>query len=451
MATKGEVQIAIAQTIRFWWVHYINTAANQDEMEVDLQTALIDIDNPRRAKTVMDAIYSGVRSSISLALARSSLQSALRPLLLSYAEILGIATTNEQEIITEIIRDMVTNSLSVQTRDITFDLTPTAGGSNVGTGSVIRLTVDENGQEIESISAAESILLECIDDQASRLGAQRNQERFSVQGEQAKHDNLGLWEFSSSGEQKEIVVMNESDSGLIQNGSFSDFNETSGVLNGDNADGTPNGLPFWNMSGGVATGLAIQDSQVSTANDNFYVNIDSVITPASLKVSTTKYIQQSLNLLNIDFERPYLPFFAYRGDLGVAPNGTKNKIWWGSKSQEWTYNGSDTGWKVTYADLDQDLWPKNWANTDLPKLKLEATTLASGYLLWDSVFLVPGTKFGNTWWWIYPGNNTPFLKRDTFAFADTEVGAIIQKGFAFAYGRHLRHSGSPTWAEPTEL
>lgn len=450
MATKAEVQIAMAQTIRFWWFHHQAIAADHETMETSLITALVDIDNVSRSNAVMDVVQKRMRASLSASLSAADLRAALRPLLLSYAELLEITTTNEQEIITAIIDDMITNSYDVQSRDITFDTTPTAGGSNVGTGSVIRLTVDENGQEIESIQASENITLECVEDQASGNGAERNKEIFDIEGEQAKADNLGAWMFTQSGQKGRITVMNEGNEGLIRNGSFSSFKEVAGVLQDDNSDGTPYGLPFWRQQGGVATGLAIQDSQVSTADDNYYVNVNSVATPASLKVSATKYIYQYLNLQQIDFSRPYLPFFVYRGDLGSAPNGTKNKMYWGSKSQEWTYNGTDVGWKVTYPDLDQDLWPKNWANADLPSLKLEATTLASGYLLWDAVFLVPGTKFNNTWWWIYPGNNTPFQKGDTFAFGDSEVGAIIQMAFALAYGRHLPHAAStPTWAEPT--
>ena len=450
MATKADIQVAIAETIRFWYFHWSNIAANHETMEADLVAALVNVNNYSRGREVLDVVQKRMRGSLSASLAAADLRAALRPLHLEYAELLGITTTDEQEIITAMIEDMVTQDYDVQSRDMTLDTSATAGGSNIGTGSVVRLTKDALGQTIESLTAAEDIDIKCVEDQASGNGAERNKEIFEIEGEQGKIDNLGVWGFTQSGLKSRLAVIHEGNEGLIQNGSFSSFKEVSGTLQGDNADGTPYGLAYWNMQSGTATGLAIQDSQVSTSNDHFYCNIDTIQTPASLKVSATKYIEQKLNIQAIDFDRPYLPFMTYRGDLGLAPNGSKVKMWWGSKSQEFTYNGVAASWQVTMADRDEDLWPKNWANTDQPKLKVEATTLASGYFLWDSVFLIPGTKFGNTWWWIYPGNNTPFQKGDSFAFSDSETGAIIQQAYAIAYGRHLRHIAStPSWAEPT--
>ena len=158
-------------------------------------------------------------------------------------------------------------SLSVTSRGITFDTTPTAGGSNVGNGTISRLTIDENAYNIEACTIEKKQFV-CRADQNS--GTEEHAETFEMIGEPSSFDSLLRGSFGSGDAARTVITSKHAGTGsggsLLQNSSFSQY-----------AAGSSPKFTGWTETAG--------GNHISQDATNFYRSHPNATTNASLKMT----------------------------------------------------------------------------------------------------------------------------------------------------------------------
>jgi len=382
----------------------------------------------------------GHRALASATLDPAILAAMLAPQWEEIAETLGIPNgTPVEEIIDLYIQDMIDNSRTVLNRNITRG-SPSASGSNTGDGVILRLTIDEHANAIEAghIEAKEFRITE---DQVSG-SATRNSELGRIKGAQEPLDNFERNQMLRSGARGllDLNVLDE-EGGELLNASFTQNNTAGSVTTF---------FSGWTLD--ATTNFAVDTT-------NYFRKNPGVTNAASCKLSGVGTLTQDLlNVVTIDQKTPYMLTFVYNRQVGSAPGGTTFDLKLGNTTLNTVLGGAETGWNRVSLVLDETLWPRSW-KTDEPKVIIDVTTLATGFLLIDEVLLTPMIPIDGTYY-TFIGGATPFEATtvqssngigDLFTWTDFLVGSdsIIQRLIALVYNKHLPHaaSGAETWPD----
>lgn len=428
MTTESEIRTAIGKvcfTFQKLYDRANSSASVTDPLDELLDDVTVLVQEPW-GRPALQAL-GRVRSGYSSILAPSTVRASIAPLLSEYARIKGFpeSSRSSDEILTRIFDDFVANTETVKRRNPTFG-TVSAGGSNVGTGTVIRCTTDADGEVIEAITP-EAKSFRCIGDYQS--GTQQHQERFEVRGAAANFDWL---EVTGSGRVGSISALSALDTQTyVQNPSWSDGTGTTTVT----------ALPGWTPStAGVFTNI-----QRSTST---YRGGDNAATQYSLRLDATESVEQALSTRRATFSPgvPYVCQVAWNREVGSGSGGNIVLTLGGNTAT--VAIGSTTGWNLLRIALTEESWLKSWNGTD-PIVKAEWTSASSGYVLLDDLILAPMTRFDGSYWAAI-GGPTAFLREDTFTFTDSvSTESIVQYWLWYAFGRYLPSAASPTWADPS--
>lgn len=307
-------------------------------------------------------------------------------------------------------RYMHDNSYSFNDRDLTVAATGTAGGSNVGTGTLDVLAVDWEAYNLQH-AHSETKTWECIRDQ--NLGALKNAEVFQVYGEDASKDRV---EETGSGMRTLTdarglpLVARHCGAGAggtpLQNAGFDQ------AFSGTGTDK----IPGWTI--GSTAG------DVTSTTSTVYRTEPGVTTSRALQIASgSDEITQALSVQRINAigERVPWQFSVAVKKTGSGDTGTLT-LKMGSQSQAINLANSPhntTSWVVASMDLDKDLFYRNWRE-DAPDIEIEWAS-TSDVLYLDCVRFAPLYSVGGLWWWL-EGGATAFLERDVFTHA-TSGGA----------------------------
>ena len=280
-----------------------------------------------------------------------------------------------------------------------------AGGGNVGTGTVARLTVDWEGYNIQG-GHVETKTLECSRDQ--NLGVLKGAEMFEVRGEDRSKD---LLDYQGSGIRAEIYCMH---AGVGTGGSYAQNSSfDSAFVGSDTAK-----VPGWTI-GGTAGNVTYDSTDSFCPAPGSSVNACVVIAAAAGVTELT----QLLTVKNIDAlgERtPWMMEVAYKKSSAGA-TGTLN-LKMGSKTTALDLSTvGDTNWHVLQFTIDKNVYYRNWKQ-DAPDLEIEVDTLSAGTLKLDAFKFAPWTRIDWAWLWV-SGGATAFLQRDSFTIADSGPAA----------------------------
>jgi hypothetical protein len=323
--------------------------------------------------------------------------------------------------------DYITRSQTVNSRDITHG-TP-AAGSNVGSGTINRLTVNEDNYECENIHT-ETKSAECVRDE--HIGAEEHREVFRVRGENLQPDQIVI---DGSGIDQELTCI-ASDDSLISNPSFSQRSGT---------DAVPTDITDWTLQDGSFTNVALDSTYY------YRKASESDSAPKSLKLSANKFIYQNFSVNNVNLDRytPYYAQLAYNRSQ-YSGNGTL-RLLVGSQSASVSLV-AQSGWNILRIAVGYLNWPKRFAQLDTPYVAVHLSGLTSGSVLVDDIVFAPYQNLDGTYY-APVGGATPFLRGDTFSWTDALAGsdAIVQYYLWLAYGVQLPASnvGAETWADPT--
>ena len=330
-------------------------------------------------------------------------------------------------------------SLSVTSRGITFDTTPTAGGSNVGNGTISRLTIDENAYNIEACTIEKKQFV-CRADQNS--GTEEHAETFEMIGEPSSFDSLLRGSFGSGDAARTVITSKHAGTGsggsLLQNSSFSQY-----------AAGSSPKFTGWTETAG--------GNHISQDATNFYRSHPNATTNASLKMTGshgTLTVTQPLSAMRVRRLDPNTPYFLrimVNKTIGSAVGGSVT-LTMGGVSKTVTISALASGWAEITIDLNEDCWFKNF-NQDAFSVAISWTSSTSGYLLVDDVIFSPWDLIDGTYWCIRQNAASPtsWLQDDILTLTDTGgapgTGKIQYWLWVAGFG-YLPTSGSPTFTDP---
>lgn len=330
-------------------------------------------------------------------------------------------------------------SLSVTSRGITFDTTPTAGGSNVGNGTISRLTIDENAYNIEACTIEKKQFV-CRADQNS--GTEEHAETFEMIGEPSSFDSLLRGSFGSGDAARTVITSKHAGTGsggsLLQNSSFSQY-----------AAGSSPKFTGWTETAG--------GNHISQDATNFYRSHPNATTNASLKMTGshgTLTVTQPLSAMRVRRLDPNTPYFLrvmVNKTIGSAVGGSVT-LTMGGVSKTVTISALASGWAEITIDLNEDCWFKSF-NQDAFSVAISWTSSTSGYLLVDDVIFSPWDLIDGTYWCIRQNAASPtsWLQDDILTLTDTGgapgTGKIQYWLWVAGFG-YLPTSGSPTFTDP---
>lgn len=377
---------------------------------------------------------SSFRAGLSSLVDPSRVQEFLSPMIFEYAAHLGFGGgyTNVSSLMRALYEHFDNNSLTVQSRNISFDTAATPGGSNIGNGSMSRLTVDESGYNLEACHV-ETKRWRCRLDQ--NTGIQEHAEIFEHIGDPQSIDSLDRASKGSGGQSNQVVRSRHAGPGaggsLLRNSSFSTYSASSGFSG-------------WDLDSGTA---ATQDTT------NFYRSHPGATTVASMKMSADALYKQtiaSMGIGKLDPNKPYMFRVMLNAQVGSAVGGSVT-IRMGTVSATTTIAAiAASGWVELAIPIGTGCWFRNF-NEDPFDVEIEWSGRTSGFLLIDdSIFdewdLVDGT------YWMLTGATTPWLVDDTLDFTDTggapSTGKIQWYLFIAGFGYLPSTTGVPTFTDP---
>tara|TARA_Y100000310_G_scaffold334113_1_gene413077 strand:- start:3448 stop:4719 length:1272 start_codon:yes stop_codon:yes gene_type:complete len=419
--SRSEVETQISNIVAILDHFRKYAGVNSDNFIDDEDTLVQSLETDYAAET-MNAV-SGFRSSLVGAI--NSGASMMSPLFLQMGQVIDAPETAIQTILTRLYEYMNDNSLAVTSRGFTYGAVSDPGTSNVGSGTVKRLTSDENAYAIENCTP-EAKIAECVSDAHS--GATKNEEVFQFRGSDAEKDSLKI---TGSGLTSQLRAVSARNS-LTGNSSFSFYTGTTAA---------PTDINDWTVNGDIA------NFQIDTTN--YYRDDPSDGgAPASLVFETNDYISQDFSVRNISIN-PNVPYYcsiAYNRQVGSGDGDLT--LTCGDQTATVALS-AQTGWNILEITMGQKSWLKTF-NTSTPVVKVELASNTTGTVLVDDLIFTPFQLFDGLWY-LPLGGATPFLRLDDFTWTDSATESVLQFWFWKSLGRYLPHAtgGSVTWADPS--
>jgi len=373
------------------------------------------------------------RAALSSLVSASRAQQWLIPVLYEYGKAIRSPYTDASRLMRALYDWFVTNTLTVKGRAITFDTSATAGGSNVGNGSVLRLSTDENGFPLQAVTV-ETKRLTCRSDRNS--GASAHAEQFEIYGQEAGQDGLARASRGSGMNARTFLRSHHAGSGaggsLLRNSSFSTYDSTATNV----------------FSGWTVTGTAPTQDIV-----NFYRSHPNADVDGSLKMTAACKIVQGTDewrTSRLDPDRPYFLRVMVNKSVGSGLGGTVY-LRLGSKSASVNVSALSAGWNELYLSIGQDAWYSRFNENGLDVEIEWGNTPTSGYLLFDDVLFAPFDLVDGSYWFM-EGGTTPWLVNDYLDFTDTGGAPTTSKIGWWLWVAGLGYlpstTGSPSVTEP---
>ncbi len=430
--TEGQVQseisgrIAILQELA---KHAgVNSSGSLSNYIARESTALAAVQGDYSRQSLLE--LAGFRALLASAIDNSLGRRQIDPLLRNYAKVLGnIPEQDGPGILRRLYLNFISGSKLVKSRNLSFG--SVSAGSNLGSGTIRRLTVDAYGYDIESCHM-EAKRAECISDE--NTGADLHEENFLIRGATPQPDQLLV---SGSGLLAELSALSSRKS-FITNPSFSLFTGSITSLTE---------LSGWTV------GSALSNLNLDEVNYYRGAGGTSDPTPRALKFLANESVSQNFEINNtkLDPDVPVYMQVAYNRSVGSADGRLTLQV--GNVTVDVVLS-SQSGWNLLVMTLDKKLYPRYFASLNEPVVKLTWSGRTTGTLLVDDLVLAPMTMLDGTWYAVV-GGATPFIgnNRDSFTWTDALAGtdSIIQQWFWKLYGGYLPHSkvGAETWADPS--
>ena len=354
----------------------------------------------------------------------------LEPLIYEYGKLINSDARAVAGIMPDIYRYMHDNSLTVNSRDITY-ATPSYSGT--GNGSLRRLTVDENAYDLENCHV-ELKTARCMQDQLT--GADKHAERFDLFGINAPKDGLDR---TNHGSGRRLQGMEAKHAGggaggsRLLNSSFTVYN----------ASGTVTTMyRGWTLSTTTSIGEDTSNTYRGHPGDGDVQR--------AIQIGGAVTLTQTLRSIGVRVN-PNLPYFGrvmYNRQVGSGAGTLTIRM--GAQSNSVVLS-AQTGWNELAIAVDENLWPINWYEDDAD-FQLEWTH-TSGTVLLDDVWFGPWDFFDGTYW-LLMGGSTPFKLDGEFTMTDTGGAPATAKIQYYNWLAGVGYmpsatGGAETWADPS--
>ena len=422
--TQAEIETQLKDLARIWDESRLFGHANTPNFigMQDTHAQAIEGDWSSRAVASVADARAAIASTTDAARIRSYLDDVIREM----GKFRSWPERDPEDILDRWYDQMITDTERVTERNFTFG-SVALGGSNVGNGTVYRLTADKNDLDIEN-TYAQVVTLECLQDEHSG-GRTAGEESFEIRGQDRELDDILV---SGSGNSGNVKSLSGADSkSLLKNPSFGSISGSAGAVTA--------------FTGWTPTTL-IGNFDVDTTN--FYRTYQGEGTAQSMKLSANDSLYQDLSEKKVTVSPlvPHILLIRWNGTVGSAVGGT---ITLTLGSQTATVSVAQSGWQNLLIPMDKESWYDTWKQA-APQVKIGWGTRTSGYLLFDDIIFAPMFEFDGLWYAVV-GGNTQWQRNDSASFTDTEAGAIIQTMLWRGYNKRLPPGtgGAITLADPT--
>lgn len=390
------------------------------------------------------AAVQGTYQGLSTLISPSAALAYLRPVVFEYGNWLsangyfGGAYSSVQVLFNALFEYMSENSVTVQTRAITF-ASPVYAGTNTGNGALHRLTVDKYGNDMEGCYVEEK-QFRCRRDQNN--GTEVNAEVFESLGQAVPGTSLqiGASGFGSGEQSRTLIASRHAGTGsggsLLLNSSFSTYSGTA----------TPK-FQGWTEASGSAN--------ISQDTSNYYRTHPGATVDGSLKLSGSAKVVQSISTTRarrMDPEQPYFLRVMVNKTIGTASGGNI-VIRLGSVSKTVSLASLGAGWQEVILAQDENCYLRNFNEQDLD-IEIEWQTASSGYLLIDDAIFCVWDYLDGSYYTIVGNDSTshsPWLIDDVITVTDTggAPGTGKLQWWVWRAGLgYLPSSATPTITDP---
>jgi len=424
--SKSELWTQLLNIIKLVNENYNYASVNTPNF-ITMQETIVTLLKGNHTSSTVSALNS-LRNSLLSLVANNSV---LTPVILELARIgYSSKSTSYAQAIIDIFNGMVSGSETIASRAWTNG-SITAGGSNVGTGTVYRLDKDYNNQIIETgILAGGTVKLEAIRDKNN--GGVAGSETFDIY--YTGTPPTDALELGSALNNKLQIVATSSEAGKLTNPSFETYVTSpalayTGWTMSDITKFAPETSIYFKAPYGVSAGASLEFT------DN--ASITQYITDA-----TSRFVTELPVVLILRYRRKTSCDGALTLRLGsqtvaVADLTTKTDATWFDLV---IGIGDNKGW---YSVFKEDSVQKG------VRIAITLSGRSTGTLLIDNIILAQPTQFDGKYYIITPGQ-TDFIYSDYFTFADTVANTgKTQTALSRLLNIYLPHTGggSPTYAD----
>jgi len=366
------------------------------------------------------------RSRQSAVVSVSAADSILRPLWETYFEVKGFQQQAFQRSMQLLREAYTTAGDSVKSRGISY-AAASAGGSNVGNGTIYRCTVDKDGEPLEACFI-ETKTFRCVSDQQGQGGGSRHQERFLVTGAPVAQDQITR---AGSGGNAVLTCASARNS-LLGNASFDSWQGSAAV---------PTSLANWTIN-------TIANTQMDGTNYYRTAGGNTAPTPYGYRLDGAVTVIQKLSVKNIQLDPRRPTYLGVRYNRSVGSGTGILTLNLGSQSVAVAdLSAASAGWQLLQIPLDANCYLTNFDEDEID-IKIELSGSPTGYTIIDDVIFNQMQPLDGTYWLIV-GGATPFQLDDSFTVTDTGTDtSIVQKWLWRTFGEYLPsdNAGSETWA-----
>lgn len=432
MSIETEAISQLKALVKLWDETRKHAGVNSGTNWVTLEAALVATLKGPWSDQVANGI-SGARADLNKCL--GGFREALMGVLRYWAS--GLASPDlspndeDAQLLARIYERLVTSSQTVQSRGITY-ATPSAGGGNLGTGAIKRLTLDRYNYPLENVYL-DAQVAKCVND--SNTTTERGREEFEFRGSFPNKDVLIL---AGSGALKTIRAKNASDS-YLNDPSFDDYDSAT----------TPTRIGKW------SPGSSFSNFEIDTTNYYRGYGDNSANTKKSLKFKANDKLVQSVADMRQKFSDnvPVYVQIAYNREIAGADGTLRIRV---GDSTTTVVLAAQTGWNVLVLGGLDDNWYRQIKENDLT-VEVEVSGATVHGLRVDDFLVVSYERYNGTWWCLvgadagFPASSgKPFYRGDVFTWTDALAAADGKiQNFLFQLGLAcLPSSGSPTISDP---
>jgi len=418
-----------------WLLHqqklYIDTNSEKLTDHIADIVAAAEGERYLQQNTVVSDRFNALSASIY---SETSVQAFLKPFLDEVSLAIGKPLSGFETQLEDLRDYMVANSKTVEERTMSIG-SVTAGGGNVGNGSIVCLSKDKYDNQIQS-SVAETATIEVIAAQGS--GANRNAERLRY---------LGVNRPTGSGLNVEFVARYDGETNKLQNPRFNSFFGTTKPTAG---------VPVSPTAVGNFANWVMNDITKFQANLDYPYRYPAggASTAYGLSFVGNGNVRQELTQAgrSFDKDKPYVP--AIIAAKSGSCDGTFTMAW-GSKSQAFTVSstfGTNGTIYIVTPDIDKDLFYENWMS-DSGSFTLTLASWTTGKLHIIEAGLYTMEEI-NGLYYCPIGKEIPWQVGDLFTQAISQsADGLIQRWLTrqtrVKSGLVLPYSGTPTEADPS--
>lgn len=372
-----------------------------------------------------------IRKNYSDSIAPAKVQALLGPILKEEARRIGLQTSDVNALLSpsddgtsSLYDDFIANGRWLDSRAISWG-TLTAGGSNVGNGEMLRVTVDANGVPLEGAYAPKDtpITVACTRD--ANGGATVHEETFEIRGRDKGADELD--EKGSGLKTTSRSKSSNQSTNKLNNPSFSQRTPTT-----DNT--TLTALSGWTVTTSI--------SNIKGYTSDYYRSMGAETTPGCIEFQDNETITTQYRIRSVDRTKPHVIQVAFKRENSC--DGTLT-LTVGAVSKAVTLS-AQSGWTILRIDLDENSWPASWDTSGDVKLSIALASRTTGQVKLDDIVFEP-MDYHDGAYYAPVGGSTRWAVADVYTSSDSETGAVNNRWLSRGWpGKFL-----PSVADATQV